>query len=78
MLPAIVEAAARGIADSNLTILNGTEGVNEVMTGLVGQGLSILDTLKKSTTVTDRGVARPLAPMTVPLVPDGRLMTDAT
>jgi flotillin len=78
MLPALVDAAARGLADSNLTVLNGTQGVNEVITGLVGQGLSILDTLKKSTTVTDRGVARPLAPMTVPLVQDGRLMTDAT
>jgi uncharacterized membrane protein YqiK len=48
-LPSIVQAAARGIAGSNLTILNGTEGVNEVLVGLVGQGLSILDTLKKST-----------------------------
>lgn len=48
-LPGIVEASARGIADSNLTILNGTQGVNEVVAGLVGQGLSILDVLKKST-----------------------------
>jgi flotillin len=49
VLPAIVEAAARGIANSNLTILNGTEGVNEVVAGIIGQGLSIFDTLKKST-----------------------------
>ena len=48
-LPSIVQAAAQGIAGSNLTILNGTEGINEVVAGLVGQGLSILDTLKKST-----------------------------
>jgi flotillin len=53
-LPTIVEAAARGIADSNLTILNGTQGVNEVVAGLVGQGLSILDVLKKSTAATAR------------------------
>jgi len=46
-LPALVQAAARGLAGSNLTILNGTEGVNEVLTGLVGQGFSILDVLKK-------------------------------
>ncbi len=52
VLPALVEAAARGLADSNLTILNGTQGVNEVVTGLVGQGLSILDTLKKSAAIT--------------------------
>ena len=48
-LPSLVAAAAQGIADSNLTILNGTEGVGQVVAGLVGQGLSILDTLKKST-----------------------------
>jgi uncharacterized membrane protein YqiK len=48
-LPSLVASAAQGIADSNLTILNGTEGVSQVVAGLVGQGLSILDTLKKST-----------------------------
>jgi flotillin len=47
-LPAIVEAAARGLADANLTVLNGTQGINEVLAGIVGQGLSILDLLKKS------------------------------
>jgi flotillin len=47
-LPAIVEAAARGLADANLTVLNGTQGINEVLAGFVGQGLSILDLLKKS------------------------------
>ena len=52
VLPALVDAAARGLAESNLTILNGTQGVNEVVTGLIGQGLSILDALKKSASVT--------------------------
>jgi len=52
VLPALVDAAARGLAGSNLTILNGTEGVNEVVAGLIGQGLSILDVLKKSASVT--------------------------
>jgi uncharacterized membrane protein YqiK len=49
VLPALSAAAAQGIAGSNLTILNGTEGVSQVLTGLVGQGFSILDTLRKST-----------------------------
>jgi flotillin len=57
VLPALVEAAARGLADSNLTILNGTQGVNEVVTGLVGQGLSILDALKKSAAITGNGAS---------------------
>jgi uncharacterized membrane protein YqiK len=56
-LPSIVQAAARGIAGSNLTILNGTEGVNEVLVGLVAQGLSILDTLKKSTAAAANGAS---------------------
>ena len=47
-LPALVEAAARGLAGANLTVLNGTQGVNEVVAGLVGQGLSILDLVKKA------------------------------
>jgi uncharacterized membrane protein YqiK len=47
-LPAIVEAAARGLADANLTILNGTQGVSEVLAGLVGQGVTILDVLKRA------------------------------
>jgi flotillin len=47
-LPAMVTAAAQGISSSNLTILNGSEGLGEVIAGVVGQGLSILDTLRKS------------------------------
>ena len=57
ILPALVEAAARGLAESNLTILNGTQGVNEMVAGLVGQGLSIFDTLKKAAPVTGNGAA---------------------
>ena len=46
-----MDAAARGLAGANLTVLNGTQGVNEVVAGLVGQGISILDLLRKSTAV---------------------------
>ncbi|HEX3541608.1 MAG TPA: SPFH domain-containing protein [Acidimicrobiales bacterium] len=56
-LPALVQAAARGLAGSNLTVLNGTDGVNEVLTGLVGQGFSILDALKKGIGPASSGVA---------------------
>ena len=47
-LPALVDAAARGLAGANLTVLNGTQGVSEIVAGMVGQGISILDLLKKS------------------------------
>jgi flotillin len=50
-LPAIVEAAARSLAGANLTVLNGAQGVNDVVAGLVGQGLTILDMLRKATAV---------------------------
>ena len=73
ILPSLVEASARGLADSNLTVLNGTQGVNEVVAGLVGQGLSILDTLKQST-----AVPRHAAPVPVPAVENGRLTVDAS
>ncbi len=57
ILPSLVEAAAGGLADSNVTILNGTQGVNEIAAGLVGHGLTILETLKKSAALTGNGTA---------------------
>ncbi len=57
-LPAIVEAAARGLAGANLTVLNGTQGVNDVVAGLVGQGLTVFSALRKATILpvsTDSG-----------------------
>lgn len=46
MLPALVEASAHGIEGSRLTILNGSQGVNDMATGLAAQGLSIYDALR--------------------------------
>lgn len=51
-LPTLVGEAAKGITGSNVTILNGAEGVNEVLTGLVAQGLSIYETLRRSIPTT--------------------------
>ncbi len=48
LLPALVEAASKGIAGSHLTVLNGTEGVNQAVAGIVGQGMAIYDTLRHS------------------------------
>jgi flotillin len=66
-LPALAAAAAEGIAGSNLTILNGAEGVSQVVAGLIGQGLTILDTLKNATaaaTPNGQAVAPPPRPTT--------------
>ncbi len=46
MLPALVEAAAHGIESSKLTILNGSQGVNEVATGIAAQGLAVYQALR--------------------------------
>lgn len=48
-LPALARAAAEGIAGSRLTVLNGTDGMNEIVSGIVGQGMAILDSLKTAT-----------------------------
>src|SRR5215467_6380263 len=46
-LPDIVREAANGLAGSNLSVLNGAEGLSELAAGLVAQGISILDAVKK-------------------------------
>ena len=45
-LPEIVEKAARGLSGANLTVLNGADGLGQVASGLVSQGLAIFDTLR--------------------------------
>jgi flotillin len=45
-LPEIVRQAAQGLAGSNLTVVNGAEGVSEMAAGLVGQGMAIYDALR--------------------------------
>jgi flotillin len=59
MLPDLVTAAAQGLAAANLTVLNGTDGVSQVVTGLVGQGMSILDTLRASAAARPAVTAAP-------------------
>ena len=51
-LPLIVEKAAGGLANANVTLLNGSDGLSEVVSGLVGQGLAIFDTLRANVGTT--------------------------
>jgi len=48
-LPEIVKQAALGLRDANVNILNGADGLSEIAAGLVSQGLTILDSVKKAT-----------------------------
>ncbi|HEU5267901.1 MAG TPA: hypothetical protein VFU35_14425, partial [Jatrophihabitans sp.] len=45
-LPSIVEKAAGGLANANVTVLNGSDGLSDVVSGLVGQGLAIFNSLR--------------------------------
>ena len=47
-LPQIVKEAAAGLSGANLSVLNGADGLSEIAAGLVAQGLTILDSVKKS------------------------------
>jgi len=47
-LPQIVKEAATGLAGANVNVLNGAEGLGELTAGLVAQGLTILDSVKKN------------------------------
>ncbi len=59
-LPEIVEKAARGLANANLTVLNGAEGLTEVASGLVAQGRAIFDALRGTHRLYDDESAPPI------------------
>ena len=46
-LPEIVKQAAQGLSGANLTVLNGADGLSEIATALVGQGLAIFESLRE-------------------------------
>ena len=46
-LPQIVKEAAGGLAGANVTVLNGADGLGEIAAGLVSQGLTILENVRK-------------------------------
>jgi flotillin len=61
-LPQIVKEAAGGLAGANINVLNGADGLGEIAAGLVGQGLTILNSVKKNLSAS---------PESVPSTPDG-------
>ncbi len=48
-LPEIVKQAASGLSGAHVSILNGADGLGEIAAGLVSQGLTILESVKKAT-----------------------------
>jgi flotillin len=47
-LPQIVKEAAIGLQGANVSVLNGADGLGEIAAGLVSQGLTILESVRKS------------------------------
>lgn len=69
-LPTLARAAAEGIAGSRLTVLNGTDGMNEIVSGIVGQGMAILDSLKTATsTASTASAASTASPASTAVAP---------
>jgi uncharacterized membrane protein YqiK len=52
-LPQIVREAAGGLAQANINVLNGADGLGQIAAGLVGQGLTIFDSIKQNLTNGD-------------------------
>ncbi|NKY25043.1 SPFH domain-containing protein [Nocardia gamkensis] len=52
-LPEIVKQASNGLANANLTVLNGPDGVGELVNGMVGQGLTVFHSLQKALSTDD-------------------------
>jgi uncharacterized membrane protein YqiK len=63
-LPDIVREAANGLAGANVSVLNGADGLSEIASGLVAQGLTIFDSIKKGLNSDDPAAAsdEPSAP----------------
>jgi flotillin len=61
-LPLIVKEAAAGLAGANINVLNGADGLGEIAAGLVAQGLTILESVKKNLTGATDAAAEPSAP----------------
>jgi flotillin len=59
LLPDIVAKAASGLSGANVTVFNGADGMTEMVTQVVAEGLSILDTLRSSLASSDGDIRKP-------------------
>ena len=61
-LPQIVKEASAGLSGANVSVLNGADGMGEVVAGLVGQGLTILETVKRNLGDSTAATPGPVSP----------------
>jgi len=74
-MPLIVREAAAGLANSRLTILNGSDGLSDVAAGLLGQGLQIFNTVRHNMVAQESEGELP-SPKSAEPVDDGRGQTN--
>jgi hypothetical protein len=60
-LPQIVREAAAGLANANINVLNGADGLGQIAAGLVGQGLTIFDSVKQNMSDSRESAPQPAA-----------------
>ena len=58
-LPELVRAAAAGLSNANLTVLNGAEGLNSTVATFASQGLAILNAVTSGLRTEEPGGDRP-------------------
>lgn len=58
-LPQIVKEAAGGLAGANVNVLNGADGLSEIAASLVGQGLTIFESVRKNVGAAEGQRPRP-------------------
>jgi flotillin len=58
-LPQIVREAAGGLAGANVNVLNGADGLGEIAASLVGQGLTIFDSVRRNLGAPAEGTQPP-------------------
>ena len=70
-LPELVRGAAEGLKGSNLTVLNGAEGLNEAVASIAGQGAVVLRTILSGLAGVTETMAQPQPQPRRPMTADG-------
>lgn len=71
-LPEMIQAAATGLQNANVTVLNGAEGYNATIAGLASQGLAILNAVKSGMDGSGGGGGGSAAPAVPESIEAGR------
>jgi flotillin len=71
-LPQIAKEVSAGLAGASVNILNGADGLSELAAGLVGQGLTIFNTVRRNLGAPQAGPSSSAQPGGSPALSDGQ------